>query len=90
MTVEQLVTALSQYPPGRRVIVPGQEFGLSDVGTVESRRFSFYHGADPDWGNWIPRLLRRAGLHREQCVVIRARLSAARRRAPHAVTSARG
>ena len=41
VTVEQLITALSQYPPDRRVVVPGQEFGLSDVGDVQSCRFSF-------------------------------------------------
>jgi hypothetical protein len=80
VTVEQLITVLCQYPPARRVVVPGQEFGLSDVGDVQSRRFSSYYGADAAWGNWIPHLLRRAGLHREQCVVIGARPSSSRRR----------
>jgi hypothetical protein len=82
VTVEQLITALSQYPPDRRVVVPGQEFGLSDVGDVQARRFSFYYGDAPDWGNWIPHILRRADLHREQCVVIGARRSTQRRRRP--------
>ena len=82
MTVEQPITALSQYPPDRRVVVPGQEFGLSDVGDVSSRRFSFWHGADPDMGNWIPHLLRRADLHREPCVVIGPRPSSSHRRRP--------
>jgi hypothetical protein len=81
VTVEQLITALSQYPPDRRVVVPGQEFGFADVGDVQSRRFSFYFGSDPAWGNWIPHLLRRADLHREQCVLIGARPSASRRAA---------
>jgi len=81
VTVEQLITALCRYPPDRRVVVPGQEVGLSDVGDVRSRRFSFYYGPDPAWGNWIPQLLRRADLHREQCVVVDARPSSPRRRA---------
>jgi hypothetical protein len=88
VTAEQLMTALSQYPPDRRVVVPGQEWGPSDVGEVQSRRLSFYHGADPAWDNWIGRLLRRKDLHREQCVVIGARQSAARRRPAHSVTPA--
>jgi hypothetical protein len=53
-------------------VVPGQEFGMADVDEVGSRRFSFYFGDDPAWGNWIPHLLRRKDLHRERCVVIGA------------------
>lgn len=50
------------------------------MGDVQSRRLSFYYGSDPAWGNWIPYLLRKADLHREQCVGISARPSSARRR----------
>lgn len=56
---------------------------MSDVGDVASRRLSFWHGGDGDMGNWIPHLLRRTDLHRERCVVLGARPSAARRRAPY-------
>jgi hypothetical protein len=85
MTVEQLITALSQYPPDRRVVVPGQEFGSSDVGDVQSRRFSFYYGDDPAWGNWVRHLLRKSDLHREQCVMVGARPSSPRRRRSNGV-----
>ncbi len=80
MTVQQLIVILQQFRPDQRVVVPGQEFGMADVGEVASRRFSFYFGDDPAWGNWIPHLLRRKDLHRERCVVIGARESRARRR----------
>jgi hypothetical protein len=80
MTVEQLIVVLQQFHPDRGVVVPGQEFGLADVGDVLSRRLSFYYGGGLAWGNWIPHLLHRADLHRERCVVIRARLSAPKRR----------
>jgi hypothetical protein len=79
MTVQQLIVILQQFRPDQRVLVPGQEFGMADVGEVAPRRFSFYSGADPAWGNWIPFLLRRTDLHRERCVVIGARESSARR-----------
>jgi hypothetical protein len=75
MTVEQLITALRQYPPDRRVVVPGQEFGLSDVGDVASRRLAFSFCGDEAMGNWIPHLLRRADMHRERCIVLAARPS---------------
>jgi hypothetical protein len=71
MTMEQLILVLQQFRPDQRVVVPGQEFGMSDVGEVLSRRFSFYVGPDPAWGNWIPHLLRRADLHRERCAADR-------------------
>jgi hypothetical protein len=32
MTVAQLIVVLQQFHPDRRVLVPGQEFGLADVG----------------------------------------------------------
>jgi hypothetical protein len=57
VTVEQLITALCQFPPGRRVVVPGQEFGLSDVGDVVSRRLAFSPSWDATMGCWIPHLL---------------------------------
>jgi hypothetical protein len=82
MTVQQLITILQQFSPERRVLVPGRKLGMADVGEVTSRRFSFYFGADPAWGNWIPRLLRRKDLHPERGVVICASPSSARRRRP--------
>jgi hypothetical protein len=82
MTVEQLIVALQHFRPDQRVVVPGQEFGMADVGEVMSRQFSFYFGDDPAWGNWIPHLLRRKDLYRERCVVIDASESSARRRRP--------
>jgi hypothetical protein len=53
MTVEQLIMVLSQFPSDRRVLVLGQEFGLSDVGGVASCRLSFTWCDDPAMGNWI-------------------------------------
>jgi hypothetical protein len=82
MTVERLIVVLQQFRPNQRVVVPGQEFGMADVGEVQSARFSFYFGDDPAWGNWIPHLLRRNDHLRERCVMIGARPSAARRRRP--------
>jgi len=79
MTVEQLIVVLQQFRPDQRVVVPGREFGMADVGEVVSRRFSFYLGGDDAMGNWMPHLLRN-DRHRERCVLIEARPSSARRR----------
>jgi hypothetical protein len=76
MTVEQLITVLCQFPPGRRVVVPGQEWGLSEIGDVASRRLTFSPAWDPEMGCWISHLLHRADMRREQCVVLAARPSA--------------
>jgi hypothetical protein len=89
MTVEQLITALCAYPPDRRVVVPGQEFGLSDIGDVASRRLAFAYCGSEDRGDWMPYLLRRADMHRESCVIIGARPSGPRRRPRRAVTGTR-
>jgi hypothetical protein len=75
VTVEQLITALCQFPPDRRVVVPGQEWGLADVGDVSSRRLAYWPPPDAEWGCWIPRLLHRADLRRERCVVLVAQPS---------------
>jgi hypothetical protein len=56
VTVEQLITAVCQFPPARRVVVPGQEFGLSNVGEVSSRRPAFSPVWDPAVRWWIPHL----------------------------------
>jgi hypothetical protein len=50
MTVQQLIVVLQQFRPDRRVLVPGQEFGMADVGDVQSRRFSSWHGGDDAMG----------------------------------------
>jgi hypothetical protein len=76
VTVEQLITALCQYPPDRRVVIPGQEWGLSDIGDVFSRRLSYSRPWDTTMGCWMQYLLRRADLRREQCVILTARPSA--------------
>jgi hypothetical protein len=75
VTVEQLITTLFQFPPGRRVVVPGQEWGLSDIGHVASRRLALSPAWDRDMGCWIPHLLRCRELPRELCVVIGTRPS---------------
>jgi hypothetical protein len=54
----------------------GQERGLSDVGDVASRRLAFSPAWDLDMGCWIPHLLRRSDMHREQCAVLAAQPSA--------------
>jgi hypothetical protein len=78
MTVEQLIAALCQFPPDRRVVIPGQEWGLSDVGDVASRRLAYSPCWDAAMGCWIPHRLHRADIRREQCVVVGARLSPTR------------
>jgi hypothetical protein len=75
MTVEQLITALCQYPPECRVVVPGQEFGLCDVGDVVSAHLSFWETGYAEAGCWIPDSRRRAERCRERCVVLGARSS---------------
>jgi hypothetical protein len=78
MTVEQLITALCQFPPDRRVVVvAAQEFGFADVGDLVSRRLAYARTWDIEHGPWIPHLLHRADLRRERCVVLVARPSAA-------------
>ena len=77
MTVEQLITALCQFPPDRRVLLPAQEFGFADVGDLASRRFAYSRPWDIEQGCWIPHLLHRTDLRRERCVILVARPSAA-------------
>jgi hypothetical protein len=78
MTVEQLINVLDKFPLERRVVVRGQEWGLSDVGDVGSRRLAFSPVGDPNMGCWMPRLLHREDMHRERCVVIGPRPSTRR------------
>lgn len=75
MTVEQLITVLCGHSSERRVVVRGQEWGLSDVGDVQSCRLAFAPAPCPDLGCWMPHLLHRTDMHRERCVVIWARPS---------------
>jgi hypothetical protein len=55
VTVDQLITVLCQFPPDRRVVVSGQEWCLSDVGDISSRRLAFSFSGDKGLGCWIPK-----------------------------------
>jgi hypothetical protein len=89
VTVDELITVLCQFPPDRRVVVPGQEWGLADVGDISSRRLAFSYSGDEDMGCWIPHLLRRPDMPREQCVVIHPQPSSRRRRSASNASSRR-
>jgi hypothetical protein len=80
MTADRLRAALEQFDATLRILIPGQEWGWSDIGGLTVRTLSFAPIVDrPDMGAWITQRHDAPEAARERCLLISARRSRMRR-----------
>ena len=70
MIVSDLIAALNRRPPTRRVVIPGQEWGWSDLAGVHSQVLTFAPTPWPDMGAWVADYRRDLKYHHERCLVM--------------------
>ena len=79
MTVGQLRDILAKLDPALRVLIPGQEWGWSDLARADSRTVSFAPIDErPDMGAWTTERLGDADVPRERCILLKPRASGRR------------
>ena len=84
MIVSDLIAALSRRAPDRRIVIPGQEWGWSDLAGVHAQFLTFAPLGHPVQGAWVAEYSRDLARHHERCVVLIPHPAIPRRRAARA------